>query len=72
MFEEINRVGKGKSFITLGAYENEKDRKLFSYWTLLGNTLLRKDEWLEVLKHSGYTGDFKFNTASSLNLVEKN
>jgi len=70
--KEIQRVSKGKSFITLGAYENEKDRKLFSYWTLLGNTLLRKDEWLEVLKHSGYTCYFKFNTASSLNLVEKN
>jgi len=70
--KEIQRVSKGKSFITLGAYENENDKKLFSYWTLLGNTILRKDEWLEVLKHSGYTGDFKFNTASSLNLVEKN
>ena len=65
--KEIQRIGKGKSFITLRAYEDEKDRKLFSYWTLLGNTLLRKDDWLEVLKHSGYTGDFKFNTARLIN-----
>ena len=69
--KEIQRVSKGKSFITLGAYETEQDKKLFSYWTLLGSTILRKDEWIEVLKHSGFTGDYKFNTASSLNLIEK-
>ena len=70
--KEIQRVSKGKSFITLGAYESEYDRKLFSYWTLLGSTILKKDEWIEVLEHSGFTGDFNFNTASSLNLIEKN
>ena len=69
--KEIQRVSKGKSFITLGAYETEQDKKLFSYWTLLGSTILRKVEWIEVLKHSGFTGDYKFNTASSLNLIEK-
>ena len=70
--KEIQRVSKGKSFITLGAYNGEKDKKLFSYWTLLGSTILRKDEWVNVLNHSGFTGDYKFNTADSLNLVEKN
>ena len=70
--KEIQRVSKGKSFITLGAYESEYDRKLFSYWTLLGSTILKKDEWIEVLEHSGFTGDFNFNTASLLNLIEKN
>jgi len=69
--KEIQRVSKGKSFITLGAYETEKDKKLFSYWTLLGSTVLKKNEWIEVLKHSGFTGDYKFNTAASLNLIEK-
>ena len=69
--KEIQRVSKGKSFITLGAYETDKDKKLFSYWTLLGSTILKKNEWVEVLKHSGFTGDYKFNTATSLNLIEK-
>ena len=69
--KEINRVGKGKSFITLGAYKNEKDLKLFRYWTLLGSTILSKKEWIEVLKHTKYKGDYKFNTAKSLNLVQK-
>ena len=69
--KEIKRVGKGKSFITLGSYESEKDLKLFRYWTLLGSTILTKKEWIEVLKHTKYNGDYKFNTAKSLNLVQK-
>ena len=69
--KEIKRVGKGKSFITLGSYNNERDFKLFRYWTLLGTTILNKQEWLKVLKHCKYTGDFKFNTAASLNLKLK-
>jgi ubiquinone/menaquinone biosynthesis C-methylase UbiE len=69
--KEIKRVGKGKSFITLGSYESERDFKLFRYWTLLGSTILKKKEWIEVLKHTKYSGDYKFNTAKSLNLVQK-
>jgi hypothetical protein len=69
--KEIKRVGKDKSFITLGSYTNEIDFKLFRYWTLLGATILKKKEWIEVLKHTKYNGDYKFNTAKSLNLVQK-
>ena len=70
--KEIKRVGKGKSFITLGAYNHERDFKLFRYWTLLGTSILNKKEWIKVLKHCKYKGDYKFNTASSLNLKLKN
>jgi hypothetical protein len=66
--KEIARVGKGKSFITLGSYENERQFKLLRYWTLLGTTLLTKKEWKIVLKHCNYKGDYKFNTAKNLNL----
>lgn len=69
--KEIQRVGNGKSFITLGAYESEEDFRLFRYWTLLGCTVLSKKDWVEVLNHAGYTGDYKFNTAQSLNLIER-
>lgn len=67
--KEIQRVGKGKSFITLGSYRTEEEFKLFKNWTLLGTTILHEDEWLEVLKHVGYTGDYFFTGARSLNLV---
>ena len=66
--KEIKRIGKGKSFITLGSYENDIEQKLFSYWTLLGSTILSKKDWRYLLKYVKYNGDFKFNTAKTLNL----
>jgi len=68
---EIQRVGKAKSFITLGAYKNERGQRLFKNWSVLGSTILQVDEWVEVLKEAGYTGDYHFTTAESLNLLEK-
>ena len=66
--KEIQRVGKGKAFITLAAYETDRDKRLFEWWTLLGATLLHKRDWIEVMRHAGYTGDYKFTTAESLKL----
>lgn len=66
---EIQRVGKGKSFVTLGAYHQREERELLEEWTLLGTTILHVDEWIEVFEETGYTGDYAFTTASSLNLV---
>ena len=36
---------------------------------LVGTTILHEDEWLEVFKETGYTGDYFFSTAKSLGLV---
>ncbi|UCD54961.1 MAG: class I SAM-dependent methyltransferase [Candidatus Omnitrophota bacterium] len=69
---EIQRVGKGKSFITLGAYKDERGEKLFKSWTVLGATILHVNEWPEVLKEARYTGDYHFMTDEYLNLAEKN
>lgn len=68
---EIQRVGKGQSFITLGAYRDKRGERLFRNWSVLGSTILHMDEWCEVLKEAGYTGDYHFTTAESLNLIEK-
>ena len=70
---EIQRVGKGRSWITLAAYEDENDLdglRLLRYWFLLGTTILTKADWIAVMQHAGYTGDYRFDTAKSLNLVE--
>lgn len=67
---EIGRVGKGKSFITLGAYETKDDYWLMQKWSILGNLIFRKDEWIEVLNHAGYGGDYRFDTPQFLGLVE--
>ncbi len=68
--KEIQRVGKGKSFITLGSYRHDEGHKLFNMWTVLGSTILHVDDWVEVLKHAGYTGDYLFTTSEYLNLAE--
>jgi len=68
---EIQRVGKGKSYITVGAYCNKEEKELFEMWTLLGTTVLHTDEWLKLFKATGYTGDYFFTTASSLHLVKE-
>ena len=69
--KEIQRVGKGKSFITLGAYQNSREEYLFRNWSLLSSTILHVDEWKEVLNEAKYTGDYYFTTTKTLNLVEK-
>jgi len=69
--KEIQRIGKGKSFITLASYENKDDFWLFKQWSLLGTTILRKEEWLDILKHVKYSGDYFFTNANLLNLIEK-
>jgi SAM-dependent methyltransferase len=66
---EIQRVSRGNSYVTLGAYNTKEEKELFLEWTLLGTTILRKDEWLEVFKETGYTGDYFFTSAKSLHLV---
>lgn len=66
---EIERVGKGKSFITLASGENEREIQVFRDWSLLSSSVHLKQDWLEVLKHAGYRGDYKFTTMKSLNLV---
>ena len=66
--KEIQRVSRGKSFITLGSYTNKEELHLFRDWTLLGTTILHEQEWIEVMKHAGYSGDYKFTGAKSLNL----
>ena len=66
---EIQRVCKGSSYVTLGAYRTKEEKELFLEWTLLGTTILHKDEWLEVFQETGYTGDYFFTSAKSLYLV---
>lgn len=71
---EIERVKapNGQSWITLAAYEDEQDIEglmLLRYWFLLGTTILTKSDWIKVMQHAGYTGDYRFDTAKSLNLI---
>lgn len=65
----VERVAH-KAFITLMAAETDEEERLLRRWTLLGTTILKKDDWIEVLKHCGYTGDYWFVTSGYLRLRE--
>ena len=65
--KNISKISKN-SFITLASYDNEDDYWLFKNWTLLGATILKKDEWITVMNHAKYTGDYFFTNAQNLNL----
>lgn len=65
--KEINRVSK-KSFITVASFNNEKEKKIFENWTLLGTTILSKSDWKKLFKILNYKGDYYFTTPKSLNL----
>ncbi len=70
--KEIQRVSRKHAWITLCAYENEEDIEglmLMRYWVLLGTTILTKADWMEVMRHAGYRGDYRFDTAKFMNLV---
>ncbi len=55
---EIERVSRGHSFITVGAYRNETEKKLMHAWNLTAKTVMHVDEWKAFFKKVGYTGDY--------------
>jgi ubiquinone/menaquinone biosynthesis C-methylase UbiE len=55
---EIQRVGRGKSFITLDAYRDEEERKRMESWNLTAQTVMHVAEWRKFFDEIGYTGDY--------------
>lgn len=56
--QEIERVSRGNSFITVDAYRNEEERVRMEAWNLTALTIMAVDEWKEFFLEIGYTGDF--------------
>lgn len=55
---EIQRVSKGRSYITVDAYRNEEEKELMNAWNLTAKTVLHVDEWKKLFDEVGYTGDY--------------
>ena len=55
---EIERVSKEQSFITLDAYRNEEERLAMDAWNLTALTVMQVDEWKLFFNKIGYTGDY--------------
>ncbi|MCB1192957.1 MAG: class I SAM-dependent methyltransferase [Leptospiraceae bacterium] len=56
--QEIERVSKGKSYITVDAYRNEEEKERMFKWNLTAKTIMSVDEWVTFFKEVGYTGDY--------------
>ena len=54
---EINRVGND-SWIRVGAYKTEDQKKIIDNWAALATTYLHVDEWLELFDKANYKGAY--------------
>ncbi len=55
---EVMRVSKGHAFITVDAYRDEAEKEAMYAWNLTAQTILHVDEWKELFKKVGYTGNY--------------
>lgn len=56
--QEIERVSRGKSFITVDAYRNEEEKERMYAWNLTAKTIMSVEEWIIFFKEIGYSGDY--------------
>jgi len=56
--QEIERVSRGKSFVTVDAYRNDEERAAMEAWNLTAKTMMHVDDWKKFFKEVGYTGDY--------------
>ncbi len=55
---EIERVSRGKSFITVDAYRTDEEKEAMSAWNLTAKTIMQVDEWKAFFAEIGYHGDY--------------
>lgn len=55
---EIERVSRGKSFITVDAYRNDEEKERMLEWALTAKTIMHVNDWKQFFADHGYTGDF--------------
>lgn len=59
-FREIARVSKGKSYICVEGYRNEREKVNLMYWQLTCRAFHTPEEWEFWFKQTDYTGDHEF------------
>lgn len=58
--QEINRVGKGNSYIMVESFRNDREEVNMLYWQLTCASYYSVDEWEWLYYQWGYTGDYSF------------
>lgn len=58
--QEIERVGKGSSYIMVESFRNDREEVNMLYWQLTCASYYSVDEWEWLYREWGYTGDYSF------------
>lgn len=56
--QEIERVSRRGSFVTVDAYRSEEEKERMFQWNLTAETIMHVDEWIAFFRENGYTGDY--------------
>ncbi len=56
--QEISRVSKKNSFLTVDAFNNAEEKKRMYMWNLTAKTIMSVQEWKKMFKDIGYNGDY--------------
>ena len=56
--QEIIRVSKKHSFVTVDAYRNEEEKKRMLAWNLTAKTIMSLSDWKLFFKENAYNGDY--------------
>ncbi|MEQ8507671.1 MAG: thiamine pyrophosphate-binding protein [Rhodospirillaceae bacterium] len=56
--QEITRVSKGHSFITLNSWRNSRERNSLMKWNITAKSNYSVNDWKKVLYEIGYQGDY--------------
>jgi len=55
---EIERVARKGAFVTVDAFRNSEEMIRMMQWNLTAQTILSVEDWIDVFKEAGYTGDY--------------
>ena len=56
--QEIQRVSRGNSFISVDAWHTEEERLRLLDWILTAETYYHVDDWVRIFGEIGYAGDY--------------
>lgn len=56
--QEIERVSRGASFITVDAWRTDEERERLLDWILTAESYFHVDDWVKLFAEVGYTGDY--------------
>jgi len=56
--EEVERVSRGNSYITVDAWRSDLEKENLYKWVLTAETMMHVDDWKKLFDEIGYTGDY--------------